>query len=79
MIAGRWIFQECTHFIQGFLYSFVAAKILCARTWWVGMLVGIGVELYQYFGPDKRDLRLLDRLLDFSFWTFGGTCILIFI
>jgi len=75
----RTLLQQLAHFSQGFLYSFLAAKALGVRLWWLGMVVGLGVELYQYLGPDNRDPRLLDRLLDWSFWTFGGVCILIFI
>lgn len=39
-----------------------------------GVLIGLIVEVVQYFFFDKKKLKLVDRCLDVSFW-FIGSCL----
>jgi len=37
-----------------------------------GIIVGLLVEILQYFFADNRELKLADRILDLSFWFASG-------
>lgn len=78
MMTARWWLQEAAHFAQGFLYALLLHLLTSWPSWWLGPVVGAGVELYQYLGPDHRDPRLADRCADLLFWTAGGLLTLLF-
>lgn len=72
MMTAKWWLQQAAHFCQGLVYSWLLAWITSKPCWWVGLVIGCGVELYQYLGPDHHDPRLLDRACDLAFWLAGG-------
>lgn len=75
----RDILQQIAHFTQGFVYTLILSFIVMPfPVWYFGALFGVGVELYQYLGPDNRDPRIGDRIRDWAFWAFGGLATLLF-
>ena len=66
------------HFIAGIIttgaFSFVF-KIYDWRLLLVGLTVGIGVEIYQYFFRDKWEAHLWDRIRDVVFYDIGSLVI----
>jgi len=75
--SKRDILQQVAHFVQGFIYSLLISIIFKLVFWWFGIVVGFGVEVYQYFFKDARDLRLKDRIRDWCFWSLGGVLLLL--
>lgn len=74
----RDILQQVAHFLQGFLYSIILSKIFFTFGLFpYGILIGLGVEIFQYFFIDERDLRLEDRIRDLLFWILGSVLIFI--
>ena len=70
--SSRDLLQQLAHFSQGLIYSFFISAIFKTVLGWVGAVIGFGVEVYQYFFKDNRDLRLSDRFRDWIFWSLGG-------
>ena len=68
--------------INQFLHTYVAfmttgtfllkTHITDYRLLLVGFILGLAVEIYQYFFQDDRELKLYDRILDVSFYIIGS-------
>lgn len=66
--------NQHVHMFWGLILSTVLLRIthLYWMGWVFGMLIGLGVEIWQYFYADNRELKLFDRILDISSWGLGG-------
>jgi len=80
--------NQTVHFLVGYLFamiiSFIAVYFYGLRIFYeqlsilsvvvisASVIIAIIVELYQYFCPDKKDLKLPDRIRDGIFYVIGS-------
>jgi len=69
------LFNQFLHLETGFFLTYwvkYAFNILDYRLLFVGLTVGLLVEVYQYFYQDNRELHLPDRIRDDFFYIIGS-------
>lgn len=61
--------NQCVHMLVGIQATWaVNLHVHFSIASFTGIIIGIIVEVFQYFFVDNRELKLADRILDLSFW-----------
>ena len=78
----RWDFNEIKnqllHLVAGIVSTIFInciTNIIDYRLLFVGLIVGVGVEIYQYFFQDSKVLHIQDRVRDVFFYVVGSILI----
>jgi len=73
----EWV-NQLKHFFVGLIATYgvkVVFNIVDWRLLLVGLSIGLGVEVYQYFFRDNKILHPLDRIRDVTFYEIGSLVI----
>jgi VanZ family protein len=61
------------HITLGLLLIFIIFTLTQSiYTLFMGLILGLIVEIYQYYFLDNKELKIEDRLADISQWLIGG-------
>ena len=70
--------NQLLHLVAGIVSTIFInciTNIIDYRLLFVGLMVGVGVEIYQYFFQDSKVLHIQDRVRDVFFYVVGSILI----
>lgn len=63
--------NQHVHLFWGLISCYFFTLLFGFKFYFVPLIIGVLVELYQYFFKNEG-LKLKDRILDVTFWAFSG-------